>query len=70
MAYSHSPPVQLSALPFQFELKAWHLKDVEEAVAHHIGDGIIHTHEALTKPEMSLSLLHMHLSAFSDNFKM
>lgn len=46
----HSPPVHLRASPLLFELKAGNLQDVEEAVAHHIGNGIIHTKKALLKP--------------------
>jgi len=33
-----------------FELKAGNLQDVEKAVAHHAGNGIIHPEKALSKP--------------------
>lgn len=46
----HSPPVYLSASLLLFELKAGNLQDVEEAVAHHTGNGIIHMKKALSKP--------------------
>lgn len=46
----HSPPVHLSASLLLFELKTGNLQDVEEAVAHHTGNGIIHTKKALSKP--------------------
>lgn len=32
------------------ELKAWHLEKVEEAVAYHVGDGVVHLQQTLAKP--------------------
>ncbi|TNN86401.1 hypothetical protein EYF80_003171 [Liparis tanakae] len=42
--------IRLSALLLLLELKAGNLQDVEEAVAHHAGNGIIHPEKALSKP--------------------
>lgn len=53
---AHSPPVKLSALTPGSELKAGHLEEVEEAEAHHIGDGIIYTLEALAKPLVTVTV--------------
>lgn len=46
----HSPPVYLSAMPLQYELKAGNLQDAEEAVTHHTGNGVIYTKKTLSKP--------------------
>ena len=51
MSHSHSPPVQLHTPSFLGELKAGYLEDVEEAVAHHVGDGVVHSPKALTETE-------------------
>lgn len=46
----HPPPVHLSAPPLLLELKAGNPEDVEEAVAYHIRNAIIHVQKALSKP--------------------
>lgn len=47
--HSPSPPVDLGAVFLQGELEAGHLEDGEEAVAHHVGNGVIHLHQTLTE---------------------
>lgn len=46
----HSPPVCLCAALLWFELEAGDLHNVEEAVAHHARNSIIHSEEAFSKP--------------------
>lgn len=46
----HSPWVCLSALPLLFKLKARNPQDIEEAVAHRIGNAVVHTTKTMAKP--------------------
>lgn len=46
------------------ELKTGHLEKIEEAVTHHVGDGIIHLHQALAKPAREQEIVYFDLACF------